>query len=205
MKFFIQEIVPDNELEIYGTEINELEIYGPDFKHSNVHLDFNEYYAKLQIDIPETNYYLIIYLIKKTEKSIFVAACFEHSFDAFIESLDKEQWETVKETWPNVYDLISNGKNGRFKEGAIIRQEDIEDGDLKWFLVASLGNLEFDHLDKESLGPINDVLVLVLDKSWYVLLETQKSPSALNAAWKCMKVGFYQGLFRAVFDFLATE
>jgi hypothetical protein len=123
--------------------------------------------AYLEIEQPLTEgNALIFYIAPRSESSVFVLTCWDHAFDDLIPQLDDENTaETVAETWPILAQLLMNGIKDRYRDGALIRLEDPDDGETKWFVASIAGNLRLDSPDDLMSEPVMKVVQVVLERT----------------------------------------
>lgn len=149
----------------------------PEFRFSN---------SYLEIEVPftdETSGYL--YILQRSESSAFVLVCLDEMFDSMLNDLNEDSLETIAETWPTLMDLIVNGVNEKFQNGALIRMEDPDFCDNKWFVASIAGNISFDSIEDLMCERMNQTISVVFDKSVQLLTELQeRQPSMLKAVGK---------------------
>ena len=184
MRFFLDDISGKN---LEGDD---------EFKYqvTNCYIEF-EY--KLQ---DET--FAVVYLIPKDNHSVLVATCWDTIFDFVLENSDDEDfWETVCETWPDIAQLIANGIQDQYSEGALIKFEDFDTGDLKWFLASIAGNLDLEDIESLVSERTQETIGLVLKKSIEVFQElTEKKPSTIRQVAKGFSRGFFNTLGSLLLD-----
>lgn len=138
------------------------------FKTTNTYLEFEN---KLE------DLYLIYYIIPRSANSIFVATCWERLFDDLF--ADEESLKVAVQTWNLLAQLLTNGLEERYSEGAMLRLEDYDTGETKWFLVSISGNIDFESVEGFFTPRTQEVTNLVMEKSLELLVELQeKTPSA---------------------------
>ena len=136
----------------------------------------------------ETGCYIKIYLVPRSEHSIFVLACYDNAFDTILENIDDEDYSsTVRDTWPLLTQLLINGGNDRYSEGALIRAEDSDTGDTKWFLATVVGNIDLDEMICDrTLEAAKRIIALAGDLHHEM---EHKSPSTFKAIAKGIGIG----------------
>ncbi|MBV8740126.1 MAG: hypothetical protein JO007_23295 [Alphaproteobacteria bacterium] len=135
----------------------------------------------LQLEVPiDTFKSAYIYFVQRNEGSYFVATCWDNAFDTLIEELDEEQIGHLQQAWPDFLDLLSNGINDRYRDSALIRLEDPDDGETKWFVASVCGNLD----PNSAEGILNErsasIVQTVLGRSLQLLNQAESSISQLN-------------------------
>lgn len=135
--------------------------------------------------------YLIINIIPRNNYSAFVAACFGDCFDDVLENFnDKDYIETVCDTWPLFANLLNNGVKDKYSEGALIKMEDIDTGDNKWFLASIAGNLNFDSVEDLLCEKTLQAVRTVIERTGELYNElSSKSPSKSKAFFKGLLKG----------------
>ncbi len=146
--------------------------------------------------------FIVVYLIPKDNHSVLIATCWDTTFDDVLENLDdKDYLETVYETWPDIVQLIANGIKDKYSEGALIKLEDFDTGDHKWFLASVAGNLDFEDIESITGERTQETIGLVLKKSIEVFQElTEKKPSAISQIAKGFRRGFFDTLGSLLLD-----
>lgn len=94
----------------------------------------------IEVEYAVDEVYLVVYLIPRSESSIFVTACWDRTIDELLENVG--DMETVFDTWPKLGQLMVNGLEDRYSEGALIKLEDPDTGEPKWFVASVAGNLD---------------------------------------------------------------
>lgn len=135
--------------------------------------------------------YLIINIIPRNDYSAFVATCLGDGFDEVLENFDDEDYvETVCDTWPLFVKLLNNGLKDKYSEGALIKLEDIDTGDRKWFLASVAGNINFDSLEDLLCEQTMQAVRTVIKRTGELYNElSSKSPSKTKAFFR----GFLKG------------
>jgi hypothetical protein len=132
----------------------------------------------------------IIYAIPRTGTSAYIAACWETAFDELLRNLDSHTLETIVETWPTLATLLYNGINDKYREGALIRLEDADYGEMKWFVASVAGNISFDSEDDFFTDRTVDTIQVVMEKSMELMVELQeRKPSIIRAVGKGIMAG----------------
>ncbi len=140
----------------------------------------------IEFEYPGDDFFFVLYLIPKTSNSVFIATCWERAFDEILDNLDDEDYvETMTETWPTLARLLANGINDRYSEGALIKLEDFDTGEPKWFLASVCGNLDFENIEEIFGDRTQEVTQLVIQQSLELLQElNENKPSILGAFGK---------------------
>ena len=133
-----------------------------------------------EVEIPQnSSYSLFLYLIDRSQTSMFVAICFEHTIDEVLNNYDED---TIIDTWPTLARLLYNGLNDKYKEGALIKLEDLDDGESKWFVASISGNHNLNDMDDVLNERTQETVELVIECSKQLVEELQdKQPSVLRA------------------------
>jgi hypothetical protein len=132
----------------------------------------------------------VLYAIPRTESSAFIVTSWEDSFDEFLNNTDSNDWETVVETWPTLATLLSNGVNDKYRDGALIRLDDIDYGDAKWFVASVAGNVSFDSEESFFTERTVDTMQTVMSKSAELMVELRENkPSIARAIGKGIMSG----------------
>lgn len=128
----------------------------------------------------QSEIYLTLYYIPRSESSVFIAACWDHAFDGPIEGLsDDDALETVTQTWPTLAQLLANGIEDRYSQGALIVLEDPDCGEKKWFVASVAGNLDLGSLDGLFTEETQEVARLVIECSTALMGELQENQPSL--------------------------
>lgn len=135
--------------------------------------------------------YFIINIIPRNDYSAFVACCLGDCFDEVLDNLDDADYrETICDTWPLFARLLQNGVRDKYSEGALIKLEDIDTGDTKWFLASVAGNINFDSIEGLLCDRTMQVVRTVIEKTVELHNElSTKSPSKVKSFFK----GFLKG------------
>lgn len=105
--------------------------------------------AYVELELARDEFSIHLYFIPKTEHSMFVVANLDHAFDGLETHLQDADMRTViVETWPRFAQLLVNGMEDRYSQGALIRLEDADDGETKWFVASVLGNIDMSNLEE---------------------------------------------------------
>lgn len=148
-------------------------------------------YFELIYPIDESSY-IVVNVIPRNDYSCFVATCFDDGFDEVVENLNDDDYaEVVCDTWPLFAQLLQNGARDKYSQGALIKLEDFDTGDVKWFLASVAGNLSFDDLGSLlSSEQMENAIKVVLDKTADLCNElTTKTPSNVKYFFKGMGQG----------------
>lgn len=161
-------------------------------------------YIELEIPVDRSTA-LVVYVIPRSEHSAFVATCWDRVFDAVVEDLDDDTAETIVETWPTLATLLGNGATDRYRDGALIRLEDVDDGETKWFVASVAGNISFDSAEEVFGERTQAVIRAVLETSGRLATElNENEPSALRAIGRGLLAGIGAALGLGVAAFLGV-
>jgi len=136
---------------------------------------FTNKYVQVEIPAPEyprNDLFLTCYLIIRDANSVYVSACLKNKFDGFFDDYSKS---TLKNTWPTLYKLAKNGIDKKFSKGALNQLEDNDTGELKWFVLSVVGNIDFNNENLLLNPKINKAMDLVLFKSVKMLMEMESN------------------------------
>jgi hypothetical protein len=147
-------------------------------------------YFELNYKIDDSTY-LIVYLLYRSANSVFVATCWGDTFDGIIRNLDDDDYvEILHDTWPTLTNLLANGINDKYSNGALIKLEDPDDGDSKWFVASVAGNIGFDSIDDLLCANTHSKISLVIEQSITLFTELDKKrPDTLRAIGKGLLKG----------------
>jgi len=150
----------------------------------------------LEIEIPsDGSLSMFIYLIPRSESSIFIATCWEHIFDSLLEHFDENDWEIICDTWPTLAQLINNSIQNKYGEGILIRLEDSDDGKSKWFLATVSANHDCNDVDDLLDKRTHEIIKFVAERTTQLATELEeKKPNVLQAMGK----GFIKSVINAV-------
>lgn len=156
----------------------------------NLMLHATNNYIELIYTIDESAYF-IVNIIPRNNYSAFVATCLGDCFDEVVDNLDDEDYvETLCDTWPIFVNLLKNELKDKYSEGALIKLEDIDTGDPKWFIASIAGNLNFDSIEDLLCDQTKLAVDTVIAKTVELYKElSTKSPSKTKAFLK----GFLKG------------
>ena len=156
----------------------------------NLMLRATNNYIELIYTINESTYF-IVNIIPRNNYSAFVTTCLGDCFDKVVDNLDDEDYvETLCDTWPIFVNLLQNGLKDKYSEGALIKLEDIDTGDHKWFIASIAGNLNFDSIEDLLCDQTKQAVDTVITKTVELYNElSTKSPSKTKAFLK----GFLKG------------
>lgn len=149
---------------------------------------------------------MYIYIIPRDEHSAFVAICLEDMLDEILEGMDEDSFDTISDTWPTLAQLLVNGMNDKYHHGALIRLEDADYGDNKWFITSIAGNISFDNADELFCDRTNETIGVVLEQTVNLLKELQeRKPSMLRAIGKGVLAGISLGLISGAASALGID
>lgn len=153
-------------------------------------------HAYFEIEFPlDKDSGLIIYVIPRSKNSAAVMTCWEHAFDELVSNLDEDTYETVARTWPTLAKLIHNGINDRYRDGALIRLEDFDDCEAKWFVASMVGNVSFDNPEDLFCERMQEVTNIVTAKTLQLFQElNENTPNWFEAIGKGFIKGFISGI-----------
>lgn len=151
-------------------------------RHSNLSVG-NRY---LEIEIPSNgSLSMFVYLIPRSESSLLIATCWEHIFDSLLEDFNEDNWEMICKTSPTLAQLINNSIQNKYREGVLIRLEDSDDGESKWFLAAVSANHDCNDVDDLLDARTHEIIKFVAERSTQLATELEeKKPNVLQAMGK---------------------
>lgn len=132
----------------------------------------------------------VIYAIPRTATSAFIATCWDDAFDELLRDVDSYTLETIVETWPTLAYLLHQGLNDKYREGALIRLEDADYAEMKWFVASVVGNISFDSKEDFFTDQTVSTIQTVMSKSMELMVELQENkPSLVRAIGKGVMSG----------------
>jgi hypothetical protein len=138
---------------------------------------------------------LFTYILPRDSHSAFVVACWDRAFEPLLERWDSDKADMVASTWPTLAALLHNGINGLYKDGALITLEDVDDGEVEWFVASVAGNIKCDSLEGLLCERTLTASKVVTAQSLNLFFElTNNQPSKLRVLGK----GFLQGVVDAL-------
>jgi hypothetical protein len=141
---------------------------------------------------------LYFYLIFHNNHSLIVATCWDHIFDK-MQIEDEDDILNINDSYPSLAKLIRNTISGLFSQGALVRLEDPDDGEIKWFIVSIAGNLVINSGDDLFEGNTKKAIDTVLENSFTILGEfITNKPSYFGTIWRGFKKGLLMGLEQSV-------
>jgi len=97
----------------------------------------------VEMQIPCCDGSLFTYLIPRKENKIWVAACWDDTFD-FIESIDSDDVISHLSTkWPFLANQLQNGLNERFADSGLAKVNDPEESKKKWAVLTEVEGSDF--------------------------------------------------------------
>lgn len=146
-------------------------------------------YIEVEYSLDEL--FAVLYFIPRSSTSFFIATCWDDVFDTILGQVDDEDdLETIIETWPSLGELLANGINDKYSGGALIKLEDADTGEPKWFVASVAGNLNLESLDGLFNDRTAEVSQLVLSRSVELFVQLQENkPSVLRAVGKGIAAG----------------
>ena len=150
----------------------------------------------VELEMIKDEFSIYVYLIPRTETSFFVTTCWGDNFDGLLTELDEDSFEILADTWPTITKMLINGANEKFQEGVLIRLEDADYGEIKWFATTVAGNVKIsenfdDFFEQER---IQEAIQLVIQRSVEISNEFQNEPNTGKYIWKGIKKGVGWGL-----------
>jgi hypothetical protein len=95
------------------------------------------------MQIPCCDGSLFTYLIPWKENKIWVAACWDDTFD-FIETLDSDDVIShLKTKWPYLAEQLQNGVNENFADSGLAKVNDPEENTKKWAVLTEVKGSDF--------------------------------------------------------------
>jgi hypothetical protein len=161
----------------------------------------------MQFEVPvdsDSSFYT--YLIQRSENTFFIAACLNDVFDSLIENFDNDLVNVYNDAWPNLITLLQNGVNDKYQNGALIKLEDQDCGENKWFLATVVGNMKIEKLDDFFNDKVVDAIKLINSKAIALFTElNDNEPSVLKAIAVGAKQGVVEGIINGVKIWLNTR
>lgn len=148
--------------------------------------------------------YLVYYFIPRSENSIYVATCWDRYFDDFVAS--EQNLKVIAQTWELFTQLLINGLEKRYSEGSLVKLEDFDTGEEKWFLVSVSGNLDFTSEESVFTPRTDEVTALVVEKSFALFAELLKKEPSTSSEIKSTVWNFIKNVtVNALEIYLAGE
>jgi hypothetical protein len=140
--------------------------------------------------------HVITYWIALTQTDYFVAHCWGNDFDwpfhlMTYPTTSAGAIKSALQAWPAFMALLSNSAQDkpRLSEGVIIRVNDLDDGDLKWFLGSYIGNIQINDMNTGLFGERSTAVAnKVLRLSGTVGVELRDTPP-MNLPNLAMNIG----------------
>jgi hypothetical protein len=162
-----------------STSGKDLEGDGLKFKVTNCYLELEH-----EMD----GVYLVHYVIPRNSTSVFIATCWDRIFDELLS--DEDSLETAVETWPALGQLLVNGIEDRYSDGALIKLEDFDTGEPKWFLASVCGNIDLEDIASVFSDRTAETTKVVVEKSLALFVDlNENKPSLLRAVGKGVAAG----------------
>lgn len=146
-----------------------------------------DYYCEITIKM-STDFccYFVLYLIPKDDYSFYLCTYWEDSLDFMLDASNDTHWIVAK-TWPTLYSLLQNGSKDRYSEGAMIRMNNYDNGNVEWFLTTTING-------EDIAAAINSDVFLekvafVKDLTLQICDELEKEPDKKTLAWEGIKQG----------------
>jgi hypothetical protein len=112
------------------------------------HFDLTEAYLEFEHYLEDEKIYIVIYTIFVDPNSLIIAACLDYAFDNFIpQELEEYQVKILSESHPMLASAILNNVNQQYGNGALLQFIDFDDGNLKWFYIRFMGNMQVNSMD----------------------------------------------------------
>lgn len=140
----------------------------------------------IELEIPcDDKSSMFCYIIPRGKHSAFIAICLDDMFDSLIEDLDEDKYETLCDTWPTLARMLQNGIKDKYKDGALIKLEDSDYGDNKWFVASIAGNISFESAEELFCERTKETIGIVIGSTNALLSElNSRSPSMLKSFGK---------------------
>ncbi|MEA5573485.1 hypothetical protein [Calothrix sp. UHCC 0171] len=161
---------------------------------NEVNIEIVQSYVECEYPIDENNA-VVVYIIPRTENSVWVASSFEHAFDDLVINLDRDTYEAIADTWPILANLLENGIKERYQYGALIVMEDSDYCEKKWFVASIVGNISFETLEDLFGQRVQQAIELVISQSMTLWIEIAENKPNL---FQQFSKGFLKGLTAAV-------
>ncbi len=159
---------------------------GRDLQGDEVKFKATNCYLELEHEMEGV--YLVHYVIPRNNTSVFLATCWDRAFDELLS--DEDSLETAVETWPTLGQLLVNGIEDRYSEGALIKLEDFDTGEPKWFLASICGNIDLEDMDSLFSERTAEATRVVVEKSLALFVDlNENKPSLLRAVGKGVAAG----------------
>lgn len=146
-------------------------------------------YIEVEYELNEL--YAVLYFIPRSNTSFFIATCWDDVFDSILgEVEDEDDLDTIVATWPSLAQLLANGIKDKYSNGALIKLEDADTGEPKWFVASVAGNLNLESEEGLFNERTAEISQLVLTKSLELFVQLQENkPSLLRAFGKGLAAG----------------
>ncbi len=146
-------------------------IPGDDLQGTDLRYKLLKNYIEFELKMSD-DFYIVFYLLPKNSSSVFVASCWQHTFDQLLDRIeDAGDLDLLDLTHPTLAQLIANGFNDEYGEGALVRLHDGDTGEPKWFLVSVSQGAGFSQLDELFEWPTHAASRLVIRRSMGLLKE----------------------------------
>ena len=168
------------------------------FKENN---DINGDYGQISIKLTSSylevtenlsDFLIVYYIFYLSPTSILVSTSFDYFFDGFLDNLEYYQLDVISETYPSLTQSINNTINHKFHKFALVRFQDFDILDFKWFLITTIGNISLknseDLIKPEITNPIHNLI----SKSIEILGESKNNNISSP---KGLVKSFFKGLF----------
>ena len=178
---------------------------GAGLEGDDIKLKTTASYIEVEYSIEDV--FLVLYFIPRSSTSFFIATCWDDLFDSILGQVeDESDLETIVETWPSLAQLLANGIDDKYSGGALIKLEDADTGEPKWFVTSVAGNLDLEREDGLFNERTAEVSQLVLAKSLELFTQLQENkPSMLRAMGRGLAAGVGAVLLGAVSVFFGGD
>ena len=136
---------------------------------------------------------MTIYFSFRDSRTALVAACWNNVFDS-LPLATTDDLEDLAEDYPIIAALVLNAIAQRYSQCALIRMEDYDNGDMKWFMVTVAGNINADAPDDDTWTRLFEALDRVTTASFGVMNAIQDGPSTLQVVGRSVWRGIKRGL-----------
>jgi hypothetical protein len=141
-------------------------------------------------DILET-----VYLIPHDPRTVIVAACWNNTFGDF-DVTSADEVEDLVEDFPAIGQLIVNSLTQTYSEAALLQMPDLDTGDLKWFVITIVGNLNTKRPGKITRQRLAAAIDRVISASYEAVEALEHQPSTATMVMR----GVWRALKRALLD-----
>lgn len=162
--------------------------------HEEVSVRVTNSYFELEYFDKKARESTFVYLLPRCDKSLWVVANWETVFD-FVLHRSEQELGLIRERFPVLGELIHNGIRDKYGKGALIRLEDPDEGETKWFIAGVAGNLDLEKDDIWSAPQLHQALKRVHEACGQLSQEMASlSSDQPDDDWTEIKRGFLRGV-----------